>query len=103
MNQKIVEDHRLDKDKNPAGGKTFGLGFDINWQNGPVSKKNSPNGAFVEGILEAVCGRIKFYQASKFACRENKMAIFHIQRALRWLEKRTRERLKRNVEGTHKI
>ena len=35
----------------------------------------------------------------KFPCRENSIVITHLETALLWLEKRTNDRIKRNVEG----
>lgn len=38
---------------------------------------------------------------SRFACRENSIAITKMQEALMWLNERTRERKERGVEGKH--
>ena len=107
MRQKIEQHHNVDKNGNPAGGHTKGMGFDIWWQNGPLgrgSEKKEPNGAFVEELIQAAIGRLEFYQTAsqkKFACRENALAITKLQEALFWLEERTRQREEREVEGTH--
>jgi hypothetical protein len=39
------------------------------------------------------------YLQSKFPCRENAIAITKLDEALLWLNKRTSDRVKRNVEG----
>lgn len=65
--------------------------------------KREPNGAFVEDIVAAAIGRLQFYQASKFSCRENALAITHLQEAAHWLDHRTRDRETRGVEGTHQL
>lgn len=39
--------------------------------------------------------------AKKFPCRENAIAVTKLDEALLWLEKRTRDRVARNVEGKH--
>ena len=39
------------------------------------------------------------YLNGKFPCRENSLAITNMEQALMWLEKRTRDREKRGVEG----
>ncbi len=39
------------------------------------------------------------YLNNKFPCKENAVAITHIETALLWNDKRTRDRIKRNVEG----
>lgn len=104
MQQKIVQEHVLDEAGKPAGGKTTGVGLSIEWQNGPLGRgdeRKEPNGAFVEGVIAAAIGRIQWYQASGFSCRENAIALTHLETALLWLDKRTQEREARGVEGTH--
>lgn len=102
--QNIVEEHKLDDSGNPAGGYTQGTGISITWQNGPLGRgedRKAPNGAFVEGVLQAALGRLNHYQATKFKCRENALAITKIEEALHWLQSRTASRESRGVEGTH--
>ena len=105
MNQNIVQAHETDESGAPAGGRTTGTGIDINWQNGPLShpggKRSEPNGAFVEGVINAAIGRIEYYQASKFRCRENALAITMLEQAVHWLQHRTASREAHGVEGTH--
>jgi len=107
MRQKIIESHQLDADGNPTGGRTFGTGIEITWQAGPLGRgadRQEPNGAFVEGVIQAAIGRLQFYQTAnnkKFACRENAIAITKLEEALMWLGERTRAREERQVEGTH--
>jgi hypothetical protein len=104
---KSEEEHRLDDAGNPAGGHTQGIGIDIRWQDGPLGRgadRKEPNGAFVEDVIRAAIGRLQFYQSAsgrRFACRENAIAITKLEEALMWLEKRTRDREQREVEGTH--
>lgn len=104
MNQPITEQHDLDEHGNPAGGASNGTGIDIRWQNGPLGRgadRKEPNGAFVEGVIRAALGRIQHYQSTKFACRENALAITKLEEALHWLNHRTADREARDVEGTH--
>jgi len=106
MNQPIKEEHWKDVNGNPAGGATYGTGFAISWQNGPLgrgSNRKEPNGAFVEGIIRAAIGRLKFYQSSKFKCKENGLALAHLELAVENLNARTADREIRDVEGTHKL
>lgn len=56
------------------------------------------DGTTNEELIEVVVDRLSFLQA-KFPCKENACAITHLQEAQMWLEKRTRDREKRNVEG----
>lgn len=65
MKQGHFEEHWCDADGNPAGGVSSGKGFVCSWQNGPLGRGNDrrePNGAFVEDVIQAVIGRIEFYQ-----------------------------------------
>lgn len=106
MKQKLEEHHELDQNSNPAGGTTTGTGIAINWQNGPLGRgaeRKEPNGAFVEGVIQAALGRLLFYNRTKFSCRENSLAITHLQEALHWLQHRTESREERQVEGTHEL
>lgn len=103
--QGFRSEHWSDADGNPAGGATFGTGFAISWQNGPLGRgeeRREPNGAFVEDIIAAAADRIRFYQASKFASDLNEQALFHLEDALAALQARTADREARDVEGTHR-
>ena len=100
----VQNDFNLEGD--PAGGTVTGKGLSVRWQNGPLGRgdeRREPNGAFVETVLEAAASRIQFYQSSKFACRENSIALTHIETALLWLNKRTAERERRGVEGLNDV
>jgi hypothetical protein len=105
MRTAITQCHFNDLDGNPAGGTTFGNGFAIGWQNGPLGRgdaRKEPNGAFVEDVIEAAADRIRYYQGSKFACERNANALKHLEQALEELKARTADRETREVEGTHK-
>ena len=100
----MKSEHWNDADGNPAGGNTFGNGFAIGWQHGPLGRgvnRKEPNGAFVEEIIEAAIDRLQYYQGSRFACDANSDAIRHLAEALDHLNARTAERESRDVEGTH--
>jgi len=104
----IHEIHNTDENGNPAGGKTVSTGpstgLSIEWQNGPLAVdgvRKDPNGAFVEDVIAAAIGRIGFYQAGKFHCLENAAALGHLLAAAEILAERTRDRDRRQVEGTH--
>lgn len=58
------------------------------------------DGTTNEEVLEMLIDRISALQA-KFPCKENACCITHLQEGLMWLEKRTSDRIKRNVEGKH--
>lgn len=101
--------NNLDAKGNPTGGSVNGTGVHIEWQNGPLGRgedRQAANGAFVETVLSSALQRIQFYQDAsegRFRCRENAVAITKIEEALMWLDKRTRDREARQVEGTHKV
>lgn len=107
MKQKVKASNTTDVNGNPTGGTVEGVGITINWQNGPLGRgaqRAEPNGAFVEGVIEAARQRLQFYQAAngaKFWCPENERAIQCLTEAMDALESRTREREARLVEGTH--
>lgn len=107
MLNEFKADNLNDEDGNPAGGSVDGVGLGIRWQNGPLGRDGNriePNGAFVETVIAAAKQRIEYYQSAKerkFACRENAMAITKLDECLMWLNKRTADREKRGVEGTH--
>lgn len=98
--------HWSDVKGTPTGGVSYGKGFTISWQNGALREQGTdapaePNGAFVEDVLQAVIGRIEYYQASRFACQENAEALVALYAAAKRLDDRTKNREKRMVEGTH--
>lgn len=105
MKQSTKLVYNTDAQGNPAGGKTEGLGLQIDWQNGALfdadGKAIEPNGAFLQTVLEACIDRLKYYQSSKFTCRENAVALTHLETAQLWLGKREAERADRGVLGTH--
>jgi hypothetical protein len=88
----------------PEGGHTFGPGFAIAWQRGPLGRgddRQPQNGAFVEDVIKAAIDRIEHYQASKFKSDFNAIALNHLNAALASLKSRTIDREARGVEGTH--
>ncbi len=65
---------------------------------GSSELKTVSDGTTNEEVLEVLIDRMNFLNG-KFPCRENSIVITHLETALLWLEKRTNDRLKRNVEG----
>ncbi len=97
-------------DEPGAGGANHKYGIDllggesnsgplIPFQNGPIAEVGV-NGVSQEALLAIVEDRLKCFQAGQYACRENAIALTHIQDAMHWLHHRTRERVARGVEGT---
>lgn len=84
------------------------------FQNGPIGE-TGPNGNSNEAYLAVLIDRLRGFQhlrnpdgtfdfnsRGKYACRENAVALTHLEDALMWLQKRTRDRMARGVEGTHR-
>jgi hypothetical protein len=84
--------------RDPSG--TVKISIPIRFQNGPV-KEAGFNGWSQEAFLAIVIDRLRSFQAGPFACRDNEHALAHCEVALNWLQKRTRDRMARGVEGTH--
>jgi len=72
----------------------------ISFQNGPI-KEFGINGVTQEALLAVVIDRLRCFQAGPFPCRDNAIALSYCEDALMWLQRRTRERIKRGVEGTN--
>ena len=106
MKQGFEQEHFTDENGMPSGGHSWGTGFAIAWQHGPLGRGDSrkaPNGAFVEDVIDAALHRIRQYQDTDFACEENEEAIGHLVAALGSLDRRTKDREARAVEGTHAV
>lgn len=67
-------------------------------QNGPI-KEVGKNGCQVADVI-AVAKYILERLNAKYPCRENSMTITKLDEALMWQLMRTKDREKRNVEGT---
>ena len=74
----------------------------ILFQNGPINE-NGVNGITQEVLLAIVADRLRSFQAGPYACRENELALTKIEEALMWLQKRTLDRMRRGVEGSHQL
>lgn len=97
----------------------------IQFQNGPIGEVGF-NGISNEALIAVVLDRLRGFQGEnprpqekraltagefgaemareelwgKFKCRDNAIAITHLEEALMRLQKRTRDRMARGVEGT---
>lgn len=74
----------------------------IRFQNGPINEAGV-NGLTQEVLLAIVADRLRSFQAGQYACRENALALTKIEEAQHWLASRTKGRMARGVEGTHKV
>lgn len=89
-----------------VGPRMFGV--NLRFQNGPIAKNadgstclEDLNGITNEALLAVLIDRMRGFQSGQFACRENAIALTHLEDALMWLQKRTRDRMARGVEGTN--
>lgn len=81
----------------PEGG-----GVAIMFQNGPIAECGV-NGLTQEVLLAIVVDRLQSFQRGPFSCRENAVALTHLETAQLWLHKRTLDRMARGVEGTSQL
>jgi len=98
-----VEGFELSKNPSatdPEYGRRAGTSLEIFFQNGPINEAGV-NGITQEVLLSIIADRLRSFQAGKFACRENAIALTKIEEAQQWLHSRTRARVARGVEGTH--
>lgn len=71
----------------------------LSFQLGPI-QENGINGIQNEDLLAIVIHRLECFQAGDYACVENAKALERCKAGLVWLEKRTKDRQNRGVEGT---
>lgn len=70
----------------------------VNFQNGTVLEQGV-NGVSEAAILAVLIDRLRGFQAGPYSCRENAIALTHLEDALHWLHHRTAERIRRGAEG----
>jgi hypothetical protein len=82
----------------------------IDFQEGPIANPADVNGVTNEALLAILIDRLRGFQgllatatgAAGFPSRENAIALTHLEEGLLWLQKRTRDRMARGVEGQNK-
>lgn len=72
----------------------------IEFQKGPRNDPESRHGVLDVDLLEIVRDRLEAFQSGNYGTRENQMALWHIESALLWMNKRTEDRIERGVLGT---
>ena len=72
----------------------------VEFQKGQRKDPEARHGALDSDLLEIVRDRLKAFQGSAYACRENACALTHIEEALMWMNRRVEDRIERNVLGT---
>lgn len=83
-----------------AAEETNKILTNIAFQNGPRAEEDSVHGVLDTDLLEIVRDRLIGFQRGAYACRENAIALTHIEEALLWMNKRVDDRSERNVLGT---
>lgn len=76
--------------------------FEVSFQNGPI-KEFGVNGIPDEALYAILIDRLQGFQKGQYGCRENAIALTHLETALMWAQKRTHEREARGVEGTSAV
>lgn len=84
----------------PTGYKSSYSRQLILFQNGPI-KEFGVNGVTHEALLAIVIDRLAAFQKGPYPSADSDEALGHVHAALRCLQKRTKERIARGVEGTH--
>lgn len=74
----------------------------INFQDGPIAEAGV-NGITQEVLLAIVQDRLECFQAGPYACGDNELALNYVRKAQEVLQRRTKARMARGVEGTHKV
>lgn len=85
--------------ENGATNTGYNKDCHIKFQNGPI-KEAGVNGISNEALLAIVIDRLRSFQNGEYKCRENAVALTKLEESLMWLQKRTRDRMARGVEGT---
>lgn len=70
------------------------------FQQGARNDPNSRRGVLDVDLLEIVRDRLMCFQKGDYSCRENAIALTHIEEALLWMNKRVDDRAERGVLGT---
>ncbi len=72
----------------------------ISFQRGPI-RESGVNGITHEALLAIIEDRLVGFQSGPYACADNAEALDHIRGAMECLQRRTKVRIARGVEGTH--
>lgn len=88
----------VEEETHPESGIPRGAHGRIVFQHGPI-KEVGVNGTTIEAVQRALINRLRGFNEGPFRCRENSLAITHMEEALHWLNARTQARQHQNVEG----
>ena len=74
----------------------------ILFQNGPINEVGV-NGLTHEALLAILCDRMRGFQAGPYHSADNAEALACMEQAQTALQRRTKARMARGVEGTHAV
>ena len=74
----------------------------ILFQNGPINEVGV-NGVTHEALLAILCDRLRGFQAGPYHSADNAEALACMEKAQTALQRRTKARMARGVEGTHTV
>ena len=74
-------------------------GQEISFMRGGRAEPDSVPGVTNEALLAVVIDRLRCFQAGGFSCRENAIALTHLETGMLWLKQRAAERARRGVLG----
>jgi hypothetical protein len=86
--------------ENPSNGQTIQFIEKQPKEEGSTELITVNDGTTNEELLVVLLNRLN-YLNGKFPCRENSIAITKLDEALLWLNKRTADRVARNIKGTN--
>ena len=97
----------FDTANNPSGMDPIGFRSSFSkqvilFQNGPI-KEAGVNGITQEVLIAICIDRLECFQKGPFACEDNADALSLLRAAQGALQRRTRERLAKGIEGTHLV
>ena len=81
---------------------SFHVPTEIYFQNGPINEVGV-NGLTHEALLAILCDRMRGFQSGPYASADNAEALTCMEQAQTALQRRTRARMARGVEGTHTV
>ena len=71
----------------------------VKFQKGPRNDPGARTGVLDCDLIEIVRDRLKAFQEGEFSTAENEAAIFHLEQALQWMNRRVEDRIERGVLG----
>lgn len=73
----------------------------IQFQHGPRNVDGSTPGMTDRALLCILIDRLRQFQGGPYGCRENAIALTHLETANLWMDARTRDRARRGVLGVN--